>query len=431
MSIKDSAKGMAKTLRLGSHHAIERFGIFFGVVVVTFVLIFSSASVSAVTNQTAEMDRTTLYTPNFNTSKTQLAGDVSGVFVNSNRTRAMVLMQFKDPSSVSANANKYQAFLTGSTAALADEALKSNVTGEIVVFGSTGYLAMVLDSDKPFQQQILNLTMRANSELVYLPSESRKVRADLEGQKTFSEFDQWRLFFNPGASGATTTTALDSEQFDAGAVYASLVVAPEEKTLRASMDEQLGQMRADQTRISEYESEIRRVNADGVFITPPVVPEQIAGDAIDGTPAVDKTPSTLKLKTDWVSPRGFDFDWRAGSVAKGYLDDVVPNGESYVTYLADKASLSKDGEASTLRVNDLEWNLSNGRLLTDYGNSDKAMKPLFDVRNGLSQAYQDYYQHKTDYQVKAYADLIDLEVDLRNVRSGASTNNGEKALFTY
>jgi hypothetical protein len=431
MGIKDSAKGVATALRLDSHHGIERFGVFFGAVVVTFVLVFSSASVSAVTNQRAKLDGTTLYTPSFTTSKTQLAGDVNGVYVSSDRTRAMLLMQFSDPSSVSANAEKYQAFLTGSTPDLSDESLKTNVTGKIVTFGSTGYLAMVLDSDLPFEQQILNLTMRANSELVYLPSESRKVREDLEGQSTFAEFDQWRLYFNPGASGATKTAALDGAEFDPGAVYAALVVSPEEETLRLSMDEQLGQMKADQTRIGEYESEARRVNVDGVFITPPETPEQIANDVIHGEPAVGDKASTLELKPDWVSPSGFDFDWRSGSVTTGYLKDIVPEDESWVTFLADKAALSKDGEEGALQVNTLEWNLSNGRLLTDYGTSDKAMKPLLDVRNNLSQAYQDYYTHKVDYQVKSYTELIDLEVDLLNVRSGASANDGEKALFTY
>jgi len=431
MGIKESAKGVAVTLRLDSHHAIERFGIFFGVVVVTFGLVFSSAAVSAVSNQAAKMDSTTLYTPSFSTSKTQVSGEVDGVYVNSDRNRAMVLMKFDDPRSVSANAEKYQAFLTGSTSELAEQALKSNVTGEIVVFGSTGYMAMVLDSDTAFQQQILNLTLRANSELVYTPSESRELREDLEGQTTFAEFDQWRLYFNPGASGAVETAALDTPAFDAGAVYAELVVKPEEDKIRATMDEQLGEMRADRTRIDEYESEIARVNVDSVFITAPAVPVQIAGDVIAGEPAIGEGESSLKLDAEWVSPSGYDFDWRAGSVAEGYLDDIVPEDESYVTFLADKAAQAKDGEEGALQPNDIQWNLSNGRLLTDYGTSDKAMKPLMDLRNDLSQSYQDYYAHKVDYQVASYASLIDLEVDLRNVRSGASTNSDEKALFTY
>lgn len=434
MSFKDSAKNAVVKLRLDSHHAIERFGVFFGVVVVAFVLLFSGASVSAVANQSEQLDSTALYTPTFNTSKTQIPGDVSGVFVNSDSTRAMVLMHFQDPSLVSSNAENYQAFLTGSTRDLAGEALRTNVRGEVVVFGTSGYLAMVLDSEDRFEQQILNLTMRANSELVYLPGENRKVREDLQGQKTFSEFDQWRLFFNPGASGVTKTAALDGEQFDAGAVYAELVVAPKEEVIRASMDEQLAQMFADQSLIGEYETEMSRVKVDGLSLTPPKVPKQIAGDEITGTPAVvdTDTASTLGLKANWVSPSGFDFDWRSGSVAEGYLDKIVPEDGSYVRFLADKAALSKNGDEGSLRVGDLKWALSDGSdLVADYGNSDQTMKQLFDIRNGLSQAYQDYYKHKIKYQVDSYGDLIDLEVELRNVRSGASANNSEKALFTY
>lgn len=429
MGMKDTAKGLATTLRLDSHHAIERFGIFFAAILATFVLIFTSAAASSVGNQRAQMDSTTLYTPTFSTSKTQLSGDVSGIYLNSKRTRAMVLMHFKDATSISANAKKYQAFLTGSNRELRDQALKSNIRGQIVVFGSTGYMAMVLDSDTAFQQQILNLTMRANSELVYRPEESRQVREDLAGQKTFTQYDQWRLYFNPGASGTKTATALDAPQFDAGAVYAQLVVNPEEKTLRASMEQQLGQMKVDQARIAEYVGEAGRVNVDDIFLELPDAPRQIAGDTITGDEATDGKPSTLTLKPKWVSPNGYDFDWRDGSVAKGYLDDIVPKDESYVTYLAAKAAASSSDETSRMRVDQLEWKLSDGTVLGN--SSDQTMQPLVEIRNGLAQTYQDYYDHKVEYQVKSYASLIELEVNLRNVRVSASENDSEKALFTY
>lgn len=434
MSFKDSTKNAVVKLRLDSHHAIERFGVFFGVVTVAFVLLFGGASVSAVANQGEQLDSTALYTPTFNTSKTQIPGAVSGVYVNSDKTRAMLLMQFQDPTLVSSNAENYRAFLTGSSRNLAAEALRTKISGQVVVFGTSGYMAMVLDSEEPFQQQILNLTMRANSELVYLPGENRKVREDLQGQKTFSEFDQWRLFFNPGASGTTTAKALDGETFDAGAVYAELVVSPKEKEIRTSLDEQLAQMLTDQALIGEYEAEMARVRVDGLSLTPPKAPKQVAGDEITGTPAVVGTdvPSSLRLKASWVSPSGFDFDWRSGSVAEGYLDDIVPEDGSYVRFLADKAAMSKNDSGGAIRVGDLKWILSDGTdLVADYGNSDQTMKQLFDIRNGLSQAYQDYYNHKIKYQVDSHGDLIDLEVELRNVRSGASVNNGEKALFTY
>lgn len=431
MAFKDSAKAFATKFRLDSHHAIERFGIVSGVLGVSFILIFGGASISAVMNQTEQLSNTALYTPSFTTSKTQLGGDVSGVYVNEDRTRSMVLMKFSSPDSVSANARNYQSFLTGSNRNLAEEALKSEVTGEVVVFGSTGYLAAVLESKQPFAQQILNLTLRANSELVYKPGETGKVRKDLQGQDSFIENDQWRVYVNPGAGEAEVSELLNGAEFDPGAVYAELIVKPQEDEIRKKLDDQLGQMRADLARIAEYEADMRRVNVDGTFLVPPAKLEQISGDEVIGDVATDKKESTLELRTEWVSPSGFDFDWRDGSVREGYLDSLVPEGESYVTFLADKAAMSRERTGVSQLVNSMEWKLSNDRFLDDYSSSDTAMKPLFDIRNGLAQAYQDYYSHKIDYQVKGYGELIDLEVELRNVRSGASVNDTADALFTY
>lgn len=430
MGIKDSMKGMSKALRLDSHHAIERFGVFFGAICVSFLLLFTSATTSSLANQQSDLDSTTLYTPTFTTSRTQVAGEVEGVFVNSERTRALVMMNFKS-SSMSANAEKYRAFLSGATPDMKDQALKTGITGKIVVFGSTGYMGMVLESDAPFEQQILNLTMRSNSELVYKPSDSRQLREDLAGQKTFAEFDQWRLYFNPGASGATVSEALDGESFDSGAVYAQLVVSPEEEKVREELEAQLEQLKVDQARIAEYQAEGRRVSIDGVQLQLPELPVSIAGDQITGEVGVDDKPSTLRLDTDWASPRGFNFEWRDGSVEEGYLSEVVPEGESYVTFLADKAALSKSNDGDEVRASLLEWPLTNGRLLTDYGNSDKAMQPLLEIRNDLSQAMDDYYKRKVTYQNETLAKLIELEVDLETVRGSSSVRDDADTLFTY
>lgn len=433
MSFKDRLKSTATTLRLDSHHAIERFGIAFTLVVALGLSLVVSGLFSAAASRSELASNTALYTTSFTTSKTQLSGDVSGIYTNTAGTRAMVLMRFNNPASVSSDAKNYQAFLTGSAVGGDIETLATVPTGKIVVFGFTGYMAVVLDSPTPFELQILNLTLRANSELVYTPDQARNVRKELSDQQTFINYDQWRVYFNPGASGAIVNTALDGEDFDPGAVYADLVVAPQEKTLRTTMDDQLGQMQADLTSIAEYTAEINRTKIDGVGLVAPKVPEQIAGDEVVGTPKVGETPSTLALVTDWVSPAGFDFDWRGGSVSEGYIDSIVPTGESYVAFLSAKASASKNGDSGAFRMNPEDWVLTDGKLLSDFNQStDKAMKPLFDIRNNLSQAYQSYYTHKLAYQVNSLTDLINLEVDLRNVRSGASIHSdGENSLFTY
>ena len=443
MGIKDKSKDFAGRMKLGPHHTIERFGVIFTALTTMFALLFVGTIASAALNSRSALDTTALYTPTFTTSKTQLAGSVEGVYISKDEKRAMILMKFKDSAagSFSANAENYQAFLSGSNSKLGQEGLKTNIEGSIVMFGSTGYMGVVLDSDQPFQQQILNLTLRANSELVYNAETSgSRIREDLRDDNSFQKYDQWRLYFNPGASQAEVSDALSGGRIDPGALYSELVIQSQEDEIREEMDDQLKQMQVDLSRIAEYNAEMDRTNVDGVRIVPPKVPAPVAGDQVLGEPAhTDKSgkeiPSTLRLDTKWTSPRGYDFDWRDGSVTEGYLDEIVPQDESYVTYLANKAQAgNSDGSDANQRFqpNDMEWKLSNGTdLKQDYTSSDTTMKPLKDIMNNLTQAYQTYYRNKIDYQVGSYSELLELEVQLRNVRSAQSINNSDDALLTY
>lgn len=429
--MKDTAKGLSKKLKLDSHHAIERFGVTMGVMTALFALLFVSTLGSSVLNNHTKLDSTALYTSSFTTSKSQLTGSVPGVYISPDHQRAMVMMKFEDSSSgsFSANAENYQGFLTGSDAKLNTESLDSDIKGSIMMFGSTGYMGVVLDSDQPFAQQILNLTLRANSELVY-QDEPGKLRKDLKDDNSFAAHDQWRLFVNPGASGAKETEALAGNKVDAGAIYADLVINPQEEKVRTDMDQQLAQMQVDQKRIAEFEDTMATAKTvDGVKIVPPKVPKQIRGDEITGEPATAEGLSTLDMKTDWVSPRGYGFDWRSGSVAEGYLEDLVPKDSSYSKFLSKKADIDTD---ESFQVNDLVWKLSDGsNLKEDYDSSDSAVRPLTEVMNNLSQAYQDYYKHKVKYQEDSYSDLLELEVSLRNVESGYSLNDADETMLRY
>lgn len=436
MGIKSIAGSYASALRIDKHHTIERFGVIFSVITVTFVLLLMSTITSAMVNNRAALADKVIYTPSFTTSKTQLGGTLHEVYTSTDGRTAMVLMQFDDAlaGGFSADAAKYQSFLTASDANLNTDSLATDVSGEIVVFGTTGYLGVLLESDEPFEQQILNLTVRANAELTYT-AQSPALREDLRSDESFAEFDQWRVFFNPGALGTQQADSLDGG-FDATAFYAEAVLAEEEGQVRAEMDEQLMLMRTDLVRISEFSADLDRVDVDGVYIVPPAVPVQIAGDVVTGEPATGGEPSTLSLEPVWTSPYGFDFDWRSGSVAGGYLDALVGPGESYVSFLAGKSVANQQNNSSqgsnAFQVNDLEWRLTDGSdLRMDYTSADITMKPLTDVMNNLSQAYQVYYQHKEDYQIKSYGDLINLEVELRNVDSSYSVNDSDEAVLTY
>jgi hypothetical protein len=429
MAIQDSAKALGARFKLDSHHAIERFGVFFGLIVLSFVVIFASTGFSAAANNQAALSSKALYTPTFKTSKTSNSGDVSGVFVNAGRTRAMVLMHFKDTTKVSVNAQDYRGFLTGSSLGLSQEGLQTKVSGSVYVFGSTGYMGVMLDSDRPFGQQIMNLTMRASSELVY-NKDGSSADKDVLGDGSFQKYDQWRVFFNPGASEATVSPALGQPTVDVGAIFNEVVVAAQEKTIRDTMDSQLALMQTDLNRINDATAELERTTADSgrLHLVAPDVPKQIAGDVIEGKAAIGSTPSTLKLRTGYTLPTGYSFDWRSGSVMDGYLKGLVPDGSSYVAYLAKRAKEPRDD----FRVNEIKWMLSDGtNLMTDYSGSNTTVKPLTDIMNKLSAAYQDYYKDKSTYQVDQYKQLLDLEVSLRNVEANHTVNGDKQALLTY
>ena len=433
MGIQETTKAFAARMKLGPHHAIERFGVITSIISATFVLLLVGTIASAVGNNRARLDETALYTASFTTSRTELSGEVDGIYTNEEGTRALVLMRFRDSDegSFSTDAANYQAFLTGSNEQLDTRALATTVTGSIVVFGSTGYIGVVLDSDAPFEQQIISLTLRANSELVYQEGAGRELREDLQSDNSFAEFDQWRLFLNPGASGAEEATSLAGARIDPSAMYYELVVAEQEEEVRAAMDEQLMEMGAVLNRIEEYDGEMSRVNVDGVFIEPPEVPVQVAGDEVTGDPADGDNEATLALETGWVHPRGYDFDWRSGTVEEGYLDELMPEGEtSYVTYLAEKAR-AEDEENGGFTANDMEWHLTDGSDLSDSRDSSQALDPLNNIMNNTTQAYQDYHRLKTEYQVDSLSALLELEVALRGVDSAGSVNADEEALLTY
>jgi hypothetical protein len=427
MSIKDSAKTFTTRFKLDSHHAIERFGVFFGAIVVTGALVFGLSGASAFTNTQATLSSTALYTPSFTTSKTQISGDVSGVYVSDDRTRAMVFMEFSDTAQISANAEDYRAFLTASTTDITREDLRSEVTGSVYVFGSTGYMGVVLESGTAFPAQILDLTMRANTELVY--KEGERVSDVTEGA-SFRDFDQWRLFFNPGGSEATVSPALSTDTIDVGAVYNELVIADKEAEVRAEMDSQLNLMLTDLNRVADGEAELLRATVDGgtLQLMAPEVPAQIANDRVTGDAATDDSESTLGLQTQFVMPLGYEFDWRNGSVADGYLKDLIPTDSNYITYLKSRV----DEKADSLSINDMEWLLNDGTdLKRDYTTSSVTMEPLFEIMNNLSSAYQDYYNDKAQYQVDLYSELLDLEVELRSVEDNVTINDNPEALLTY
>lgn len=470
----EGLKALKDKLKLGSHHRIERYGLIAGALAVSFTLLVGSTAHSAWQSNRDDLSATALYTPAFATSLSDSAGQVEGVYVSPDETRALLMMSMS-PEEVgySSNAENYEAFITGSTPNLSQQALSTNITGNVATFGDSGYLGVVLTSDEPFDEQIIDITMRNTSAAADTGAgEGAEVEGSM-GDETFGEYDQWRLFFNPAATEAEELDALEGRGVDVESIYTEIVLHEEEVVQRAEMDEQLSEMKSQLGLIAELESDLERTNVDGVRIVPPEVPQHIAGDQVTGeigevvetpeanagegeqvepdpdAPAGSYPDSTLDLETNWVEPEGFDFQWREGDIHSGYIEEMTPEGETYTTFMDLKEQGFRSGSSEDVpdvddedaadpredepdfNVSDIEWELTDGTDLTNQDELSSGMEPLTNLMNDLSEAYQNYYNMKVEYQVDMHRDLLQLEIELLNVEAAQSINSNEDAVTSY
>lgn len=442
--------------RLGSHYTIDRFGIKVGVLAVIGALILVGASCSAFQAGKAELGAQALYTSKFTTSRTATTGAVDKVYRSNDGHRALVTMTFDDPTRMSTQASDYYVYAVGLDGSDA-KSVSYPLTGQIYVFGSTGTMAVLLEAPEGFDQQLINLTVRAKKEL-------SPPRADLQQQDftpSFREHDQWRVILNPAASGASPLRALDSEKTpDARSVYADAVLWPTEADQRRKLDGLLAQMKAQHDRMDALGDQMASTSvtlgADrDVKLLPPSLPEVIDGDTFSGmsatelgvklsqTPADqvegigDKTrrarmmdtyddgslPNTYVLHSRKTFPGGTDFDWRSRTVSDGYFESMgtgYPTVEEYLSALQNAAA----GQQASLSARDLRWPLSNGKTINDIKPTDTGATPLIDLRNRAIAAYNQYYALKQQYQTYELVQLLVYESRLDGVADSATVAGG-------
>lgn len=474
MGFMDTAASWRDKFKLGPHHRTERFAVTMGSLAVVGTLLIGATSYSAYQSNQEDLSNTSIYTASYTSSLTETTGEVAGVYTNEKKTRALLLLEFDNPDTpgFSMNAENYSMYLTGSKPNMEPEDVATNMSGNLIMFGSTGYMGVVLSSDEPFEEQILNLTIRNSSEAAV--GDGNVEDALDMGDSTFERHDQWRLFFNPGASGVQTLESFGDRGLDVESLYAEMVLHDREVAVQAAMDRQLLTMQRDLAVVSELEDQLVAADVDGVAIIPPELPEEIYGDMVVGelgedvesdvldpeahidneTPITTYPDSTLALESDWVDPRGYDFNWRDGSIVEGYLDDMVPSSETYYSFLENKAngiasgdaddavtdddlgvysSESNSDSAGSFDANALEWVLNDaeGTDLSEQQDHQPGLQPLVNVMNNLSSAYQTYFDNKVLYQVELYGDLLELELELASVSSEQSVHADEDALLVY
>lgn len=428
----DKMRAFFARFQFNSHYAIERAGWVTSFILVSFLVLTATAFYYSGQKANQLLGSRAMYTTKFTSSKTKNAGEVVNIYTDKSHKRAMVLMKFDNPATMSAAAKDYQGFITGSNLAGEFHPLKNKPAGSVFMFGSTGYMGVYINDSQGIKSGIMALTMRANSQLVAQDPDSPAAASDEAvvgaGGTSFEKYDQWRVFFNPGASGTKHLSALDASTPKIKDMYAQMIVAPQEKEIREKLDADLVQLKADLAGIADYTRRVTTTNLNGLYVRAPKVPEAIDGDSVAGQAAYGSKPSTLTLKTAHPAPNGFSFDWRAGSVEKGYLDGIVPQGQNYLTWVP--RHMQSNG--TSIDVTSLKWTMSDGTPLADQTSTD--VGPLQQINANitlLTTAYQTYFNHKQQYEVNDLGSLLNLEMSLRDVVQNNTINDSKTAIKNY
>lgn len=443
-NIKNWVNKWRRRLYLDAHHDIQRHAVMVIAVMTILFLFMASMFTTAKIRTAAETNNKPVYVSSFTTSKTQVSGQIEDLYVSPDKSRAMVMMKFEDISKVSTQAATYQAFASAVTLDFKDQQWKSQPKGSIYVFGSTGYMGVMLDNHgAEYPSQIIELTMRGNNELkttdgAGAEEDESDAGEQMEGDGSFAQFDQWRTYINPGAEGAKVTDSISGDTPDAKRIFNDLVVKKQEAETREKLNKQLEGMANDLNAIDEYRTRLTATRIDGVALKVPAAPKQIAGDKVMcgdiAMPELQKKSKPCEddrsLSTKWTFAEGFNFDWASGSVDEGYLDKLVPKGQTAVQYLSKKSS-GDASEESFIAGDTTTWRLSNGQSVDDLDDSLSSVKTMNESISLYSNAMQTYYSDKRAYQVEGLNELLNLELSLRDVDSNVSINDDDKALRLY
>lgn len=451
---------LTSKFKFNSHFEMERFRVLVAVLTVLGIAVITLTAVSAYRANRANISDAATYTTSFTTSRTQQVGKVEGVYTNTDKTRAVLMFSMAD-AQMSTDPNDYEMAIMGLNRSGKPTDVATAMSANLVTFGDTGEMAVVMDAPSGFDLQVLNITMTAKKELVPpnpLSEESLEERG--YAGENFKTRDMWRMMFNPAASGATVLPELDEQDFDPRAFLSNTVFRGQEQATRKKLDELLVEMRTQQQRIGTYYDTLKNTTVDidgspNTSLVIPMPPAEIAGDKVEGMSSADLAaainesletgedvpalaaksdearevdtyddgymPTTYQLETNTAVAGGLDYNWRDRTIEEGYLSEVVPAGRKPKDYISELTSKSRDAKPPAFPN---KYMLSNGKSLDAYSLDDASLQNLNMTASNLVQSYRSFYDAKRRYQAVELVNLLKLEMDLDDtVRATAVGTN--------
>lgn len=417
---------MSKLKLFGPHYRMERFSVMFCALLAGLFLTTVACFGAHVESQNTTLDEKALYTQQFETSKTGVTGSVDAVYTSKDKTKSFLLLKFDDTKTISMDAKNYQMFLTGASVSRNKQTLSGSPSGSVYVFGNTGYMGVYLVNESGFTPQILDLVVRCNSELKQKSDSTSEENKEAASDASFSKYDQFRVYYNPGGAKASHLDCLDKGKAPSVSdFYNEAIVAPEEKSIHDELKDEVNQMAVSLNQIDEY---TQRLKTDDVTV--PDEPEAIRGDKVKKN---DDGSYTYEPAT--VLPGGYDLDWQHRSVTQGFIKDLIKKTDTpnmTVDQYFAMQTKAQNGDASSNEFDtNIDWQLNDGTLIESLSGNSTRYTKYTEECSDLTGAWRDYYSEKSTYQRTTLQKLLDLETSTDGILTSSTVNTSKGALTCY
>ncbi|PAE87725.1 hypothetical protein CHH72_16950 [Shouchella clausii] len=406
-------------LKLGPHHKMERFTAMLGATLTALILFTALSFVTHRSNVVQSVSAQAVYTESFNFSLSNEKMYVEGVFANEDKTDVMILLRMQNPENMSSDASNYELFITGEKDSLTYE---PDVTFSL--FGSTGYGVIRFQDDEPIPKEVADITIRSNADLAGRDGSGTSGEKD-SNDGSFGEYDQGKLFVNPGAEDVTTLDWLETGETEPTKLYTALVAESLDQEIRDEMQEQTDELGKLLNREKEYAN--RLVSAG---YEPPETPWFVNGDYIDEN-------GVLVAARDLAG--AFTFDYSTKSIRDGYINQIMNDLSSFDEYMEEhsknesEAKMDSTREEQVQRIDTIK-NEDGAELdLTSVatGSSPSAQVAAKDSVESLQGTWREYLNIKSKLQRDLMRKLLILDADVQSQAFSYSVQSDKDAVTFY
>lgn len=431
--------------KFGAHYAIERFGIMFCSLVLAMATLLAMITNTQIQRSRVSLSGRAIYTSGFYMSQSGTPCGVRGLYVNSDQTKVLVLLQFMDMSRISSNATDYDLAVAAVDTKMRYAEIQSAPAGLFYMFGSTGYAAIYMQDMSGFPSQILGVSITAKSKLV----------TGGTGQA-----DMGFVYFNPGGTYATRAAFLDQDQWKFSEMVEEVMTRRQEIETRNKLTQDLKAMLQQLILINEYKARLgtmyMRTPLDPAYVQDTIyaVPTAELGttklsdctklaladysyenggwlDSSHTRGYYDKDV-TLFLDARAVVPGGHDFTWQTGRILTGYLRYLTDSTDilRWRNYMNKKLnSYNPDIAAFEVEMERMQWIRADGSAfkvlspeseqLMYYNDADKEINYVINL---LMTAWKDYYAMKVEYETVDLPALLNIEINANDMLTTYTVN---------